>query len=94
MTIKLRRGWQKRFADYINKESAGNHASSFTEARAWNTGLKDAVYGLGLAINEDEYRFANGFSKFCKDMGIIDPVEDRARQEEPSGDDNKSTPEE
>ena len=32
-------------------------------------GIKDTLYLLGESINE-EYKWANGWRKFCEDMGI------------------------
>lgn len=38
------------------------------EEYALKTFLDDALYGIGIAINPDEYKWASGFAKFKWDL--------------------------
>ena len=68
----IKKGWQKRFADRINKEilTYKKEGRESTDRKWIVLGIKDTVYLLGECMNEKEYSFANGFQKFCKEMQI------------------------
>lgn len=68
--MKIKRGWQKRFADVINRDLRAYEKEGLSEQNRWIIcGMKDTIYLLGESLNQD-YRFANGFRKFCEEMGI------------------------
>lgn len=61
----------EKFGQLIQKEiNAYKKEGDTEENRRFVTGIKDAVYLLGVAINEKEYSWANGFEKFCKRLNI------------------------
>jgi hypothetical protein len=69
--MKIKRKWQERFAESINKEQAAYKKEGDNFENRWIlTGMKDTIYLLGAAINKEEYSWASGFQKFCKELGV------------------------
>ncbi len=67
----IKKDWQKRFANRINKEISAYKKEGVTEQNRWIlTGMKDMIYLLGESINKDDFSFADGFQRFCKEMQI------------------------
>lgn len=49
--MKIKCGWQKRFADVINKELCAYKKEGLSEQNRWIIcGIKDAVYLLGESL--------------------------------------------
>ena len=68
--MKIKRDWQKRFADLINKELNAYKREDNNPNNLWiKVGVKDTIYLLGEAMNPN-YKWANGFREFCKEIGI------------------------
>ena len=66
-----KKGWEKRFADRINKELEAYRKEGLTKDNRWIIcGIKDTIYLLGESINKEEYSYAFGFQRFCRDFKI------------------------
>lgn len=69
--MHIKKDWQKRFGEAIKKEIANYAKEGATQDERWIlVGIKDTLYLLGEAINKEEYSYANGFLKFCEELGV------------------------
>ena len=59
---KLVRDTVKSLQDYWNTYPNQEHYEDYTP----NIIIEDALYGLGIALNKEEYSYAQGFDKFKK----------------------------
>ena len=63
----------KKFGVLINEQMKehNNNSKRLGESRLWLiSGLKDAVYWLGVSIDEKKYKCEVGFKRFTKLCGI------------------------
>jgi len=63
---KQRRERVKNIVRSLNRYMGTYHQQRLYEDYTDKTIIDDVLYGLGIALNPDEYKFASGYDKFKK----------------------------